>query len=80
MIREKEIESPNSCLNRAQPGEPVFVLRANDELAPGVVRLWAEGYKYGKGGFGKMNGDQKRKYAEALALADQMDAWKEVRS
>jgi hypothetical protein len=28
------------CINAAAEDEPIFVLRANDELAPDVVRYW----------------------------------------
>lgn len=29
------------CYAAAQPDEPLFILRANDELAPHIVRIWA---------------------------------------
>jgi len=40
MIKEQEISDPNSCLNRAKPGEMVFVLRAHDICAPETIRQW----------------------------------------
>lgn len=40
MIKSKELEDPTSCLNKAADDEPIFVLRANDPLAPGVVDYW----------------------------------------
>ena len=36
-----EISDPKSCLNKAADDEVVFVLRAQDALAPGIVRRWA---------------------------------------
>lgn len=75
MIREKEIADPNSCLNKAVPGEPVFVLRANDGVASGIVRTWAERYVASKGGLRQMTDVQIEKYFEALKLADAMDTW-----
>lgn len=79
MIREKEIADPTSCLNKAQPGEPVFVLRANDDIASGIVRTWAERYVASKGGLRNMTDKQIEKYFEALKLADSMDSWAGLR-
>ena len=41
MTKTENIDNPNSCWNKAAGDEPVFVLRANDPIAPAVVRLWA---------------------------------------
>lgn len=30
------------CLGKAADDEPVFVLRAQDSLAPGLIRVWAD--------------------------------------
>ena len=81
MIKWKEIAGP-SCLTAADINEPVFVLRANDELAPGIVREWA--YRYllqkqeGYDGPGAIQPSQLSKHKEALALADQMEAWRRL--
>lgn len=40
MKKNEELANPNSCLNRAEEDEPIFVLRANDPLAPSVIRSW----------------------------------------
>jgi len=42
----KEIEltranAGQGCLGKAEPEEPVFVLRGQDMLAPGAIRHWA---------------------------------------
>jgi len=41
MLKEKELSDPNSCINKAKPGEMVFVLLARDAEAPRLVRDWA---------------------------------------
>lgn len=43
MLKEDMIRGP-SCLTNALPGEPVFLLRANDELSPRVILMWAALY------------------------------------
>ena len=40
MTKEEEINDPASCLNRAKPGEMIFVLRAHDPCAAATVRIW----------------------------------------
>lgn len=80
MIRESEIASPTSCLNKAADDEPIFVLRANDELANGIVWEWASRYFKAKSAQpGGITEKQRAKYQEALALADQMLEWRESR-
>ena len=37
--KQEVIDSEDSCLNKADSDEPVFVLRASDPLAPMVVRM-----------------------------------------
>lgn len=66
MLKKDELRVANSCLNRARPDEPVFVLRAHDDLAPAAIRHWAamaEGTH------------EPEKIGEALALADEMEDW-----
>jgi hypothetical protein len=67
VIKRDELKSPTSCLNKAGPEEPVFVLRAKDALAAQTVRHWAT-----------MAHDEHEpaKLQEALKLADEMDAWR----
>lgn len=68
MLKRLELAKSHSCLNKAQPEEPIFVLRANDPLAAQAVRLWAamatEIHEPGK-------------IQEALDLAHDMDRWQE---
>lgn len=68
MLKRDELSTPSSCLNRAGADEPVFVLRAKDPLASMAVRHWVT-MSEGK--------HEPSKLDEALALADQMDAWRQ---
>lgn len=84
MLRNEEIARIDSCLNRAKDDEPIFVLRANDELAAGIVRSWASTYYYSKrrenaneeNPRGFLTHAQQKKYDEALRLADAMEAYR----
>ena len=80
MLKHKEITDPTSCLSKAEHDEPVFVLRANDELAPEIVDDWAQRYKQSKEAEAgrRMNDAQESKYREARQLADAMRAWKKA--
>lgn len=73
MLKSNELENPNSCLNNALSGEPIFVLRAHDAVAPSVVRAWAKRYISAKNGWENMNPRQREKYHEAMHLAQQME-------
>lgn len=67
MKKQHELLDPMSCLNRAQPTEPIFVLRGKDVVAAVAVRHWAT----------MATGiHEPEKIREALKLADQMDAWR----
>ena len=76
MKKIDELADPRSCLNHAADNEPLFVLRANDELAPLVVAWWADRYAATKGGYPTMTPLQRAKCDEAAALARQMIEWK----
>jgi len=77
MIKSKEIAGP-SCLTRADDDEPLFVLRANDDLAPDIVRRWANLYISSKGVLASTQ--QIAKFAEAMMLATEMEKWKDAHS
>lgn len=80
MIKRLELIGP-SCLTNAADDEPIFVLKSTDELAPYIVREWADRYLDVKSRpEGGMTGKQYEKYKEALALANQMEAWRESQS
>jgi hypothetical protein len=73
MKKADELRGP-SCLTRAADDEPLFVLRANDDLAPNIVREWAHEYLLRKrGNFTPQNS---AKFLEALQLALDMERWK----
>jgi hypothetical protein len=57
----------NVSLDRARDDEPIFVLRAQDRLAPDTVRHWAATAE--KAGCGSA------KVQEARDLADAMERW-----
>jgi hypothetical protein len=42
MRKKDEILNPNSCLNRAQVDELIFVLLERDEAAPIAIQAWIE--------------------------------------
>lgn len=49
MIKRDEIEHPESCFNKAQDDERVFVMLARDAAAPATIRFWiAERLRLGK--------------------------------
>ncbi len=58
---------PDSCLNKANFGEPVFLLRAQDEFAADLVRLWANRVE-------EAGGDAK-KIVDAREIADAMEMY-----
>jgi hypothetical protein len=61
-----ELSNPNSCLSKAAPHEPIFVLRAHDETAAQMIRHWAA----------VNDGMQPpEKVNEALSIAAQFDQW-----
>ena len=76
MLKRDELANPDSCLNKAGDDEPIFVLRANDEAAPGIVGAWALAYARQKGGASRMTPEQQAKAREAVQLADNMKRWK----
>lgn len=40
MIKYDELIDPNSCLNKAQANEPLFVLLGRDPAAADTIRFW----------------------------------------
>jgi hypothetical protein len=54
-------------LDNLKPGEPFFVLRAQDKLSPGLIREWAVA--------AAQFGASAEKVREALATADAMEQW-----
>jgi hypothetical protein len=77
MTKDQLIKGP-SCLTAAADDEPVFLLRANDELAPALVRAWAHRYRELKGAEGAYTEARRAKYAEALDCAIDMEIWNQA--
>lgn len=57
----------DKCLAKVQPGEPIFVLRGQDLLAPLLVREWAS--------LAELRGCAPEKVAEARECAAAMERW-----
>jgi hypothetical protein len=66
MLKMNELRQPNSCLNKAEPLEPLFVLRGKDPLAAATVRLWVAM---------SHQSHSPEKLKEALACAESMEKW-----
>lgn len=67
MIKQKELNSADSCLNKAAMDEPIFVLRANDPCAAATIRHWAvlsQGIH------------EPEKLTEARSLANSFEDWR----
>lgn len=65
-------------LKKLRPGEPIFCLRAQDALAPGLVEEWAEeldAKRANDGAEPDVVEARRAKAREAMALADDMRAW-----
>lgn len=63
----KSIEREVGCFAKAAENEPLFVLRAQDKLAPTLIRLWSE--------LAALNGAPLEKTHEAKRLAYEMEQW-----
>lgn len=67
------------CLGRAASDEPVFILRAQDMLAPQIVEAWADDLEAAtRDEIGVRRSWYDRKVREARALAHEMRAWQEL--
>lgn len=73
--KNEEFDNPGSCFNKAHPNEPLFVLRAQDRIAPEVVRYWAHLASGGAPAEYIMPAHLSVKSDEALAAAARMEEW-----
>lgn len=71
MIKRDELANPDSCLNRAENSEMVFVLLGRDEAAPATIRAWCRARVV----IGKNKRDDPE-IVEALACAKSMENWR----
>lgn len=67
MKKRLELANPHSCFNRAEPDEPIFVLRSSDPIGPQTVRLWATMATLSHSA---------AKVEEAMMFADEMEKWR----
>lgn len=71
--KKEELENAllgKGCLGKAADDEPVFILRAQDKLAPDIIREWANRLYQADPTSATV-----KKRDEARILADQMEAW-----
>jgi len=78
MNKHETIKGP-SCLTNAEDDEPLFVLRANDELAPEIVLQWAINYAQSKRAIGQYTEARQKKFDDAVRLSVEMRKWKQLR-
>lgn len=69
MNRQENMNNPNSCLNKADADEPLFILRAKDPIAPLVVRAWAMLSQ-------QLRAHSGQKCYEAVIVAEDMEEWR----
>lgn len=69
MRKLDEMDEPTSCLNKARPEEPLFVLRAKDPEAPDTVRTWANNAR-------TRGTHEPEKIAAAFVLAEEMETYR----
>ena len=62
------------CHAHADDNEPIFTLRANDPLAPELVREWCKRYVGVKNNV--LSQEQIEKLQEAFQVAGAMEAWR----
>ena len=72
MLQNLELSDPNSCINKADPQEPVFVLRGQDLTSPAFVLAWAE--------LARVLGCNPEKVNEAILTAKKMKVWAEAKN
>ena len=65
--KKEELANPNSCINKAVDDEPIFVLRAQDKLAPILIRLWTD--------LANIHGCSENKRVQAWKCARDMEEW-----
>lgn len=71
MLKALELSNAKSCLNKAAPDEPLFILRAKDPLAPQTILLWATMATSGQ--------HEPAKIEEAQKIAAQMESYRRER-
>lgn len=77
--KKEELESTTGCLAKCANDEPIFVLRAQDVLAPGIIRAWvaqvSRQHMVHRSRHAPPSPNLLAKLEEAEHLAFQMEAW-----
>lgn len=68
----KKEELKDGCFSRATDDEPLFVLRAQDKLAPNIVRRWAIEFMRTRKNLGL---PYEEKFVEVMEIARKMENW-----
>lgn len=72
MNHAQNLLDPKSCLNKALPDEPLFILRGKDKAAPATIRAWVnERIALG------MNKISDEQIISALKIAAAMEQWQQ---
>lgn len=75
MIKRRELEEPDSCLNKADFDEPLFVLLGRDASAKVAIQAWVDDrLKTGK------NRPHDNQIIEAKLAIEKMEKYREQRS
>lgn len=75
MIKRRELEEPDSCLNKADSDEPLFVLLGRDASAKVAIQAWVDDrLKTGK------NRPYDNQIIEAKLALEKMEKYREQRS
>ena len=69
MNKQQTLKDPQSCLNKAEPDEPLFVIRAKDPIGANTVRHWCAM---------AIGSHEPEKIADARKVADAMDDWRKA--
>lgn len=75
MEKHLEVSVQTSCLNKAHPNEPLFVLRGQDRTAAEVVRYWVYLASGGVPHLFQLPKDLSEKHTGALKVAREMENW-----
>ncbi len=71
MIKHMELAELNSCLNKADDDEPIFVIRAKDPCAVATILAWCN-FRVENG----YNQPGDAKLTEAMGLTNQIAEWR----
>jgi len=79
ITKAQVIADPHSCLNKAADDEPIFVLRAQDLLAPELIANWARDYMLLRRRE-EVTNTHMAKYDAAMEVVRAMSEWKQAKN